>query len=519
MAERGVATVRWAVVAFNSIVYGLMIYPAGHPPLAWSIVVAANLYSLMVVLWPPRFSKALQASLWTASTDAALIVAWLWATGGAQSPFFLLWALSLVALAFRFGPRVTQASTVVYVLLDMLILSLDGALDPTPLIAVRLGYLVLLGALLSFMAASAVDVLGREMELARTLRKLRQSERELETVLEHAPSLIVRVDREGKVLFANRDVGPDFRGLASPEDVDLVEAALEVVIEEGVEHVVEHRDPTGGQFQTRVSPILQGGVPIGAIMLGLDVTQQKHRERLAAEAEAKDAAMARLEERDAFRRSFLNAAAHELNTPLTPLKLQVDVLRRRMDDPAALDLLDRNIKRLATLVDDLVQVSRMEAGKARLMPAAFDLATLLDEAAHTFAPQAKERQVMIHREYPSPLEVYGDPTRISQVIYNLLSNATKYATSTIQVTAQWQGRELIVTVADDGPGLEAAQIARMFRPFEQVHESRHQKPGTGLGLFIAKSVMEAHRGDLTVSSGGAGAGANFVFAWPARPPA
>jgi signal transduction histidine kinase len=235
--------------------------------------------------------------------------------------------------------------------------------------------------------------------------------------------------------------------------------------------------------------------------------------------------LARARDLEEMKTSFFNAAAHELYTPLTPIKLQLHMLRSadpgnlRADQSAALDVLDRNVERLQRLTNDLLDVARMEAGHLRMEKAAVDVGRLADECVGAFVPMAAKAGVSLSLTGRPGAFVQGDPVRISQVLYNLVSNAIRFTPrgGQIAIRVTSRGDQVECAVEDSGAGLTPGQIDRLFRPFSQVHLDAPGLPatGTGLGLFICKGIITLHGGRIWCRSGGTGRGSTFLFSLPA----
>lgn len=309
-------------------------------------------------------------------------------------------------------------------------------------------------------------------------------------------------------------------------------------------HVVERTVAAYGHAWTlRVSPTLDleassatglpsitlGAGSIGSLLLGslgfllaLRVQVREIQARRQVEM---------LREQDAFKTQFLRSAAHELGTPLTPIRIQLrllgDLLRPR-NDPAeqkALAVLTRNLDRLKALVQDLLESARLQSGRLRLNVRPMDLRLVLDEVAATFHEPAVQAGIALSVEAPATIPMEADADRLSQVFYNLLSNAVKFtpATGQIQVGVEAHGERVVVRVADTGRGFTAEQAQALFQPFSQVHPGGQQATtGSGLGLHISRGIVEQHGGTLVAASPGPGLGATFTVDLPRRtvaPPA
>jgi PAS domain S-box-containing protein len=216
------------------------------------------------------------------------------------------------------------------------------------------------------------------------------------------------------------------------------------------------------------------------------------------------------------RDEFLSIASHELKTPLATLRLQLDRGLRALQsgsDPRALQTTQRAAKqaqRLSTLVETLLDVSRVSAGKVELERADIDLAELAREAVSQFEPESGTR---IEVDAPAPVRGRWDRARIEGVISNLLSNAMKYGPGKpIRVSVRGGEGTATVSVEDQGIGVAEADHARIFERFERAVPARNYG-GLGLGLWIAKQVVLAHDGDIHVESS-PGAGATFTVVLP-----
>jgi signal transduction histidine kinase len=224
----------------------------------------------------------------------------------------------------------------------------------------------------------------------------------------------------------------------------------------------------------------------------------------------------RLRELDRFKTDFLNAAAHELGTPLTPLQLQVHLLQAEEVPPEArrraLTIVARNVDRLTLLVQDMLDVARLQSGRLEIQREAADLAALVHDTVETFRPAAGDKQTALHVEGPSSLVVAIDPKRTSQILYNLLSNAIKYTPPKGTVTLRYglEAGLVRLEIQDNGLGFTEEQRQRMFVPFGRLHSHQLVAPGTGLGLFICRGIAERHGGRLEASSPGPGKGATFT---------
>jgi CheY-like chemotaxis protein/two-component sensor histidine kinase len=185
---------------------------------------------------------------------------------------------------------------------------------------------------------------------------------------------------------------------------------------------------------------------------------------------------------------------------------------------ALLAMLERQVNHLVRLVDDLLEVSRISRGKIELKKERVDLAAVVDHALETSRPLIEAGGHVLNVFLPSEsLVLEADPVRLAQVLANLLNNAAKYTESggIIAVTAERQGREALVRVRDSGIGISEAMLGRVFDLFSQVDQSLEKtQGGLGIGLHLAKRLVELHGGSLEAHSEGLGRGSEFVVRLP-----
>jgi two-component system OmpR family sensor kinase len=219
-------------------------------------------------------------------------------------------------------------------------------------------------------------------------------------------------------------------------------------------------------------------------------------------------------------RRFVTDAAHELRSPLTNLRGTIEVTLRRPRTVAeyqnTLTAAQREIERLSRLANDLLTLSRIDTGQAACVPAPCNLVAIANDAVTAAASRAASSHVALVVQAPPQLPMVADPDRLRQVLDNLLDNGLRHAPagSSITVTADARDHAIVLAVADAGPGLTIEQQARVFDRFYRVDDSRARSSGgLGLGLPIAKAIVEAHHGTLTVQST-PGSGCTFVAAFP-----
>ena len=229
----------------------------------------------------------------------------------------------------------------------------------------------------------------------------------------------------------------------------------------------------------------------------------------------------RLEHTEQMRQQLLGDVSHELRTPLTAIKGSMEALEDGVlaAEPATFRQIKEEADRLQRLVNDLQELSRVEAGAYVLdrEPVAID--SLVRTAVERVAPQYRQKEVALSTQLAPHLpSVFGDRDRLLQVLLNLLSNAYQYTPSggSVQVRASLQANEVVVAVSDSGMGIPAGHIPHLFTRFYRVDKSRSRQAGggSGIGLAIAKHLVEVHGGRIWAQSEGEGQGSTFTVALP-----
>jgi len=223
---------------------------------------------------------------------------------------------------------------------------------------------------------------------------------------------------------------------------------------------------------------------------------------------------------------FLATLSHELRGPLAPILQGAEMLRLRGDDPdfrrRMVERLERQALRVVRLLDDLLDVSRIAHGKIDLRETWIELGTLVRRAAESCEPLVEKRRHRLELDLPGePCWLVGDPGRLEQVLVNLISNAAKYTLEggEIRVSARAAGELAEVRIADDGQGIPRELLGRIFDLFQQGDSPPHQgsqdgQAGLGIGLALARELVELHGGDIAAHSDGPGRGSEFVVRLP-----
>ncbi|MGH9987435.1 MAG: sensor histidine kinase, partial [Nitrososphaeraceae archaeon] len=226
----------------------------------------------------------------------------------------------------------------------------------------------------------------------------------------------------------------------------------------------------------------------------------------------------------AMQREFINIAAHELRTPIQPILglsqvLLIDQINDDDHSKELISIINRNAERLQRLVEDLLDVTKIESKTLHLRKEKFNLDALMNRVVSEFEGQNERKQInkRIIVTGDKDIDIEGDKGRISQVLSNLISNAIKFSEEGSVISISQRNQEsdnvVIVSVANTGTGIDSSVFPRLFTKFT----SSFEKGGTGLGLYISKSIVEAHGGKIWTENNPNGNGATFTFSLPLTP--
>jgi PAS domain S-box-containing protein len=246
------------------------------------------------------------------------------------------------------------------------------------------------------------------------------------------------------------------------------------------------------------------------------------RKNAEAALEAKRAAEQALQRADRRKDEFMATLAHELRNPLAPMRTVIELLRiKNFTDPQVLwarDVLERQMSHVTHLVDGLLEVSRISEGKIELRKDRLMLATVVEHAIETSQPLIGASSHKLIVELPAePVVIDADPTRLSQIIQNLLNNAAKYtpAGGTIWLLGKRDGSEVVISIRDTGIGISAEHLPSLFQIFSQLAPGlERSQGGLGIGLSLVRALTELHGGKVSASSAGVGTGSEFVVRLP-----
>jgi PAS domain S-box-containing protein len=379
-----------------------------------------------------------------------------------------------------------------------------------------------------------------EMGFLRREAALRESETQLRAVLEGALDAVVGMDASGLVIDWNQQAAATFgytpeeaigRRLAEliipPEARPQHERGLEKYFETGEGPLLNRRVEVEGQRKdgTRIPIELAITVVKGWGFYRFNAFVRDISDRRAADAE-RNRLLEEAREANRMKDEFLAMLSHELRTPLSAIVGWAHMLRTgNLDEPTvarAIETIDRNAKVQNQLIEDILDVSRIVAGKFHLEMRSVDIVRLVEAACDTVAPQAKAKGVEL-RQVLDPVvgpccPAIGDPERLQQVIWNLLANAIKFTPKggvvTIEVRRREEPAEIEIVVRDTGLGIATEFLPHIFERFRQAGTGSRRQGGLGLGLSIVRHIVEMHGGNVAATSGGQGQGTIFTVRLP-----
>ncbi|WP_305042865.1 PAS domain-containing sensor histidine kinase [Geoalkalibacter sp.] len=364
----------------------------------------------------------------------------------------------------------------------------------------------------------------------------RESEEEFRVLSEAMPQLVWASDIHGRADYFNSRwfeyTGQSFEEAKNlgwlsalhPEDVVRTQDCWTEAVTKGavyeVQYRIKGRDGTYRWFLSRGVPRRGASAKIERwIGTCTDISAQKDLEEglKSAREAAEDASRAKSE--------FLVTMSHEIRTPMTIFMGAIQHLMEIDQSPEhrqLLEMADSAALRLLTLVDDILDFSRIEARKINIEAVAFDLRACVDEVVRIFALAAQEKNLVLETEVAAEVaeRVIGDPKRLGQILVNLVGNAVKFThAGEIRVGVRSAGEILEFSVTDTGIGIPPEKHSRLFERFSQVDSSLTRRyGGSGLGLAISKGLVELMGGHISVQSA-AGKGSRFLFTLPLRLPA
>ena len=373
-------------------------------------------------------------------------------------------------------------------------------------------------------------------DFRRIERAIRESEHQLRLVTDHAPIFLAHLDRHHRFKFVNRTyaeryglkreeiIGRHVSEITGVEAYETFRLHMDATLA-GQRSEIEQEIPYSslGRRWVRVSYEPERASPesevTGLVAVIVDITARKQVE-LELE-KARDEALAASRAKD----DFLAALSHELRTPLSPVLL---VASDAANNPAlpreireTFDMIRSNVSLEARLIDDLLDLTRITRGKMSLEKHAVEVHAVLHDALANIRAEIDEKAMVLDLSLDAPQStVSGDAVRLQQVFWNILKNAVKFTSDggRIRVGSRVDGGKLLVEVADSGIGMSAAELSGVFEAFAQGDHARasgaHRFGGLGLGLAIARKLIELQGGTILARSPGRGRGSTFIVELP-----
>ena len=258
----------------------------------------------------------------------------------------------------------------------------------------------------------------------------------------------------------------------------------------------------------------------GMMAIAVEITSQvAARHKLESSQAEQERLLAELESASSAKDQFLAILGHELRNPLAPIVTALQLLRMRdSGSKSELDLIERQVRHLVRLVDDLLDVSRITRGKVELRKEPLEIAMPISKALEVASVLLEERRHRVTVNVPATgLRVFGDPVRLSQILINLLTNAARYTDpgGTISVSAVVEGADVVVRVRDNGTGIARELLPRIFDAFVQgARGAARSEGGLGLGLSVVKNLVALHGGSVSARSEGIGKGSELEVRLP-----
>ena len=336
-------------------------------------------------------------------------------------------------------------------------------------------------------------------------------------------------DARYKVIFGTTEAWTDYfqaYAVIHPDDLPAVKAAvaaatrLDNPIPYAIEYRIKHSDGSQHWVFAKGRSTFEG---VGSTLrvasfdgTVADITDRKRGE------EEREQLVTRLQEQDQRKDEFLATLAHELRNPLAPIRNGLRIMRLAKDDPDKTEqirsMMERQVGQMVHLIDDLLDLSRINQGKINLRKERIELASAITQAIETSRPSITQaHHELVIAVPPDPIYVDADLTRLTQVFSNLLNNAAKFTQrgGQLRLAVQQAGDEAVVSVSDNGVGIPSNMLSHIFDMFTQVDGNRGQsQEGLGIGLSIVQRLVQMHGGSVEARSDGPGKGSEFVVRLP-----
>lgn len=387
-----------------------------------------------------------------------------------------------------------------------------------------------------------LQLLNRVLEqkvLERT-RELKKSEQQYRTTIDSVGDSLHVIDRDLRIILMNQTLKNWLEDLNIDTNIidrkiaDVFPFLLENIYEE-YKQVFDTGKPlitTETTFlpefdiitETRKFPIFTNHKVAQVITIIRDITKRKKIEQKLIESERKLREQnIELRKLDQIKNDFITMAAHELKTPLISISGYTDYILLKHNNVLSYEILEdlktvqRNIKRLEILMDQLLEVMKIDEGRLQLQMERTNVSKIINNCLDELSYQINEKNLEIILNVDYEILINIDPTRISLVFTNLISNAIKFTPEYgwIEITAKKENDKHFFKIKDNGIGLTKDELGRLFKKFERIKQPIGTKDtGTGLGLYISKGIVEAHNGEIWVKSEGLNKGTTFTFTLP-----
>ena len=383
-------------------------------------------------------------------------------------------------------------------------------------------------------------------QLVAVNAELKQSEERLRSLSTCSPIGIFEIDTEGGCRYTNpryqiicglkpaESLEKIWLESVHPEDKERAISSWSTYIYQGRDYSEEFRFQTAHgivrSVQVRSSPMLSSqGELLGYVGTLEDITERKQAEEVRAQVIREQTARHEAEAANRMKDEFLAVLSHELRTPLTSMLGWSKILRsKKLDEKAtsrALEAIERNAISQMQLIEDILDVSRIIRGQLRLNVSAVNLITVMEAALEAVRPLAEPKDIKLNTVLDTSVgSVYGDPARLQQVVWNLLTNAIKFtpkggrvevSLSVICNEEQITHKYAQIEVIDTGIGISSEFLPKVFERFRQADSTTTRSHnGLGLGLAIVRHLVELHKGTISAQSPGTGEGATFIVRLP-----
>jgi PAS domain S-box-containing protein len=367
--------------------------------------------------------------------------------------------------------------------------------------------------------------IGHDITVERQAQNaLRASEQRLRTVLDNTIALVYVVDTDCRFLMVNRAfsvtlglddtavLGRSLHELFDDETARQFEENNRAIFKSGTaiefEEVVPQRDGPHTYISVKAPLMDERGEPYAVCGVSTDITERKRLEE-------------DLKQADRQKDAFIATVAHELRQPLAPIVTALEIVKRAISPEAtdrAYEVIDRQVRQMERLIEDLLDASRIAQGKVAIRPRRVALSEIVTNALSVVRPLVRDREQDLRVQLPGDaIWIHADPDRLQQVFSNLLNNATKFTprNGRIALTVEPDDDSVVVRIVDTGRGIPPEMLPRVFDLFTQASTDEH---GIGVGLAVVRGLVERHGGSVAGFSEGSGKGSEFVVRLPRGEP-